>query len=333
MFKERKSINLIIFTLFLFLIILDSRTAVNAANDNIHMCLKTVIPSIFPFLFLGGAISSELVGCNFPIIEKILHIPPGSGGYFLIGQLSGYPVGAKLLQDAAERNEIEQTAAKRMVSFCNNASPAFIIGIMTPLFTNVHVAIILWIIQIATSILLGMLLPKTQEKICNQSKRQKQNIPKIMADSIKGTVTVCGWIILMGILLAYVNEPILKKLNPLGKALFSGSIELTSGLFCMYNIQSEHIRFVCSSVLLSLGGICVLLQTRSVAPFISIRAYLTARLLHAIVSGTIATTLGFFIFSRDICQLRSIPLLLCAGIINVCILFFNKKMVAFKNKL
>lgn len=333
MFKKRKTINLILFGLFLFLIILDSRTAVNAAKGSIDMCIKTVVPSVFPFLFLGGAIAAEIAGTHISILERILHIPRGTAGYFLIGQLCGYPVGAKLLQNAVERNEIDQSAATRMVSFCNNASPAFIIGIMTPFFSNIWIPIILWLIQIVSSLLLGMLLPKGPEKEISEAKRQKQNLTKIMADSIMGTVTICGWIVLLGIVLAYMSEPILKKLSPLGNVILSGSIELTSGLFRMYHIRSESIRFTISSVLLSLGGICVLLQTKSVAPSVSVREYLFARFIHAIISSTAATITSLFLFSHDKVHLRCIPLLLCAGLICYTILFFNKKMVAFDKKL
>ena len=332
MFKTRRKMILILFAIFLFIIIMDSNTAVNAAKESIDMCIKTVVPSVFPFLVLGGAMAAEIAGTNIPILEQLLHIPKGAAGYFLIGQLCGYPVGAKLLQDAMDRNEIDSSSAARMVSFCNNASPAFIIGIMTPLFSDIRIAIILWFIQITSSLVLGMILPQTKEAKIRIKMQQTQSITATMAGSIKGTATICGWIVLLSILLAYINQPIISKVSPLGEAFLSGAIELTNGLFRLHKIQFESIRFAIGSVLLSLGGLCVLLQTKSTAPNINIRAYLFARFMHAIISSTLATIIGHFIFTNNRTQLSCLALLICGGIICYCILIFNKKMVAIADK-
>lgn len=333
MFRKRKTISLILLSSFLIMIILDSKTAVMASKNGIDLCIKTVIPSILPFLFLGGAVAAEIAGIHIPFLEHILRIPHGTAGYFIIGHLCGYPVGAKLLQDAVDRKEIDQGAAVRMVALCNNASPAFIIGIMSSLFSSVWLAIIIWLIQIVSSLLLGILLPKAPERSLQQSTIQKHSLAKIMSDSIKGAATICGWIVIMGILLAFINEPILNILSPLGNTILSGSIELTSGLLRMHGIRSEPLRFAVSSVLLSLGGICVVLQTKSMAPSVSIKAYLFARLMHAIISCTITTIVALLIFPQEMGCQQCIPLLICAAIICCIILFFNKKVVAFEKKL
>ena len=333
MYKKRNPISLLLLSSLLVMVILDSKTAVTASKYSIDLCIKTVLPSILPFLFLGGAIAAEISGIQILFLEHILHIPKGTAAYFIIGHLCGYPVGAKLIQDAVDRNEIDRSAAARMVALCNNASPAFIIGIISSLFSDVWLAIIIWLIQILSSLLLGMLLPKAPERTLQQSTHQMQSLTKIMTDCIKGAATICGWIVIMGILLAFINKPILNKLSPLGSTILSGAIELTSGLLRMQGIRSEPLRFAVSSVLLSLGGICVILQTKSVAHSVSIKAYLFARMMHAIISCTITTIVALLIFPQELGCQQCIPLLICAGIICCIILFFNKKVVAFEKKL
>lgn len=330
MFKKRNQISLLLLSSLLLMVILDSKTAVTASKYSIELCIKTVLPSILPFLFLGGAIAAELSGIRISLLEHILQIPTGTAGYFIIGHLCGYPVGAKLIQDAVDNNEIQRTAAARMVALCNNASPAFIIGIMASLFSNIWVAIIIWLIQIISSLLLGILLPGTPPYTLRQRTIYRQSLTKIMADTIKGAATICGWIIIMGVLLAYISEPILNKLTPIGKSVLSGSIELTRGLLCMNNIRSESLRYVVSSLLLSFGGICVILQTKSVAPFVNIKTYLFARLTHAMISSTMATITAVLVFPQETCCQNFIPLLISAVSICCIILFFNKKVVAFE---
>lgn len=333
MYRNIKLIKLTVFSLLLFIIVTDSQTAVFASKNSIDLCIKSVIPNIFPFIFLGGMIAGEIAGMRIPALEQILRIPRGTAGYFIIGHLCGYPVGAKLLHDAVLRKEIEQDAASRMVAFCNNASPAFIIGIMTSLFSNLWIGIILWFVQILSSLLLGILLPRVTITKCQYHNVKQQNIGKIMSDTIRSTATICGWIVAFGILLTFISEPMTNLLSPFGSAMLTGSIELTNGLFRLHNIRSESLRFIVSSALLSFGGICILLQTKSVAPFLNLKTYLFARLIHATISSITATIMAAFLFSPNIIFLGCIPLLICAGIVCCSILLFNKKMVAFTAKL
>ena len=42
--------------------ILDSRIALSAAAEGVQLCISTVIPSLFPFLFLSGIFGPFLSG-------------------------------------------------------------------------------------------------------------------------------------------------------------------------------------------------------------------------------------------------------------------------------
>lgn len=46
---------------------------------------------------------------------------------FLLGMLCGYPMGAKLASDMYESHKISRREAEYLTTFCNNASPSFII--------------------------------------------------------------------------------------------------------------------------------------------------------------------------------------------------------------
>ena len=54
---------------------------------------------------------------------------PGEGAFaFLMGLISGYPVGAKIVTDLKDNNLCTTEEAERMLCFTNNSGPLFIIG-------------------------------------------------------------------------------------------------------------------------------------------------------------------------------------------------------------
>ena len=314
-----------IFSRFMLVLVLDPQCSLNAALEGIDLCLKTVIPGMFPLLFLSSLLAGELYNNSVPFIEHLLRIPKGTAGFFLVGLVCGYPVGAKLLQNEIDRKNMDAENATRMITFCNNASPAFIIGILAPIFGNVCYAIILWLIQISSSIIIGVLLPDRKPKILDQNPIRNKNPATIMTETIKALTTVCGWIIIFGILLAYLKAPILNHLSSVPRTILCGILELTNGMYALQHIYAPFIRFVLASVLLSIGGLCILLQTKSVAPSINIRKYIYGRLLHASITATLASILGIVLFPSDTVGAYCVPLIFTIFIFSLLILFFNKK--------
>lgn len=54
---------------------------------------------------------------------------PGIGAYaFIMGIISGYPVGAKIVTEFRKNGECSKAEAERLLSFTNNSGPLFIIG-------------------------------------------------------------------------------------------------------------------------------------------------------------------------------------------------------------
>ena len=322
------NIKLIFLCSFMLLMILDSKTALISTSKALELCIKTIIPGVFPLLFLSSAISSEMHNFTVPILERILHIPKGTSGYFLIGLLCGYPVGGKLLQDGINKKTISKDAACRMMAFCNNASPAFIIGILAPIFSSGLLAIVMWIIQTCSSTLLGMLLPKSKmDSICHEYIANK-NIGQVMWESIKAVATICGWVIMFGIVVAYLDAPVIGRLSTIPRILISGSLELTNGIIGVGSVASASIAFTISAILLSFGGTCVILQTKSVAPDLKILPYIRARMIHAGISGSLASIFSTFLFQSPTDTLKIVPLFLCLVFTGILILHFNKKEVA-----
>ena len=48
----------------LAVLILDSRTAIEGARAGLEICLHTVLPSLFPFMFLSSMLVEALISTN-----------------------------------------------------------------------------------------------------------------------------------------------------------------------------------------------------------------------------------------------------------------------------
>lgn len=318
--KGNKKLRPILAIVALVFVIADPETAKIATVDGIELCIYTVLPGILVFLFISSLISSDLIGLSIPFLERLLSIPPGTSGYFIVGQLCGYPVGAKLLHDAYSNGSISKNDSMRMICFCNNASPAFIIGILGALFQNHTCGIVMWLIQILASFILAILTRTTSGQTTLPYEPITQKRLQI-TDVIQTAAGICGWIIVFKIMLGYLDKGIAGIIDGLPKTLLWGIGELTNGLMALHTVNSEPIRFVVSGFFLSFGGLCVLQQTRSVAPQLPIMQYVISRILHSGISCVLASVFSHFLFKECAADFQ-IPALYAAATV-VCYMIFH----------
>lgn len=54
---------------------------------------------------------------------------PGEGAFpFIMGIISGYPIGAKIVSDFKDNNICTPIECERLLAFTNNSGPLFIVG-------------------------------------------------------------------------------------------------------------------------------------------------------------------------------------------------------------
>ena len=113
------------------ILILDGKTAITGAQDGIALCLQTVIPSLFPFILLSILLTNTLLGHAIPLLRplgRLFHLPSGSESLLICAFLGGYPVGAQTVSSLFQNGQLPRSTADRMLTFCNNAGPAFLFG-------------------------------------------------------------------------------------------------------------------------------------------------------------------------------------------------------------
>ncbi len=321
--------------LSLFFLIIDAKTALTGAKEGITICLYTVIPSLFPFILFSLLINNVLIGKSPAIIKplgKLCGIPSGCESLMLLGFLGGYPVGAQSVYQAYHTRQLHRQDAQRMLSFCNNAGPSFVLGMLSLLFRSPYICIILWCIHIFSAILVGIVMPGKSRDSCHMKSVPKMQISDALEQSIRVMANICGWIVLFRVLINILNRWILWIFPYPIQTIIMGTLEISNGCLALFHIEHDGLKFILSSIFLSLGGICVALQTMSVIKELSMKQYYIGKLLQCLFSIILSILLQFLLFppSSFVPYSDAILIITCILIlVMTSYLHKRKKVVAF----
>lgn len=309
-------------------LILDSRTALNGASAGIELCLKTVVPSLFPFFILSILLTRAVTGTRIGFLRSVgkwCGIPVGAESILLVGFLGGYPVGAQCVSQAYAAGQLSKKDARRMLGFCSNAGPAFLFGMVGMLFNSKAAAFVLWGIHILSALLVGIILPGRECATSSAVPKKHVTMGQALQQSVWIMANVCGWVVLFRVILSFADRWFLWFLPQAGRILFSGILELSNGCFDLTSIQDERMRFLLASVFLGFGGVCVGMQTVSVTgqAGLDTGAYFPGKVLQAAISALLAYPAAMFLFPGSA---RFSPLfILTPLLITIAVLLLLKK--------
>ena len=148
------------FTIFL---ILFSSSNLSAAKNGLSLWSFSVVPSLLPFF-----IATELLGYtniitilgNFlnKFMRPIFNVP-GEGAFaLLMGIISGYPMGAKIVSNFKSQGICTNEECERLLAFTNNSGPLFIIGTVgVSLFSSSQIGLKLFVVHLISCLLVGFI--------------------------------------------------------------------------------------------------------------------------------------------------------------------------------
>lgn len=270
----------------IFILILDSKTALTGAQEGIRLCIQTVIPSLFPFFILSNLLTGAWMGLDFPLLRpigRLFGLPKGAETLLIPAYLGGYPAGAQSVSSIFRSGQISQKTAERLLAFCNNAGPAFLFGMVGQMFSDTGYVWALWGVHIAASWMVSLLFRRKENSGVILTAKPK-GITHAVQTSLSVMASVCAWVILFRVVIAFLNRWILWLLPETLQVAVIGLVELSNGCCSLLSVGSIPVRFVLSSVLLSAGGICVTMQTASAAKGLSLKYYLIGKGLHILFS-------------------------------------------------
>lgn len=325
----KKNILPFIFVAFTVCLVVFSNQNLQATKAGLLLWANSVVPALLPFFIATEILSHTNIVSNigklFNRYMRPIFNVPGFGAYaFIMGIISGYPVGAKIVTKFRNDGLCTKAEAERLLAFTNNSGPLFIIGTVgISMFGNTEIGLLLFMTHFISCIFVGFIFRfwkyHDNEKINSFKETTSSNhnvhfsdLGETLATSIMNSVhtivMIGGFVILFSVIISILNnchffELITLLLTPLFhtlkispdfiKSILSGIIELTNGLSIVSNITTKHIgtNIVISAFLLGFGGISVLLQVLSITSKsdISIKAYFYGKLLQ----GTIAAILTY----------------------------------------
>ena len=278
-------------SLGMLILILDGKTALSGAREGIDLCLKTVVPSLFPFFLLSSLFTNAFAGRKLSLLRPLgalCGVPEGGESLLITGFLGGYPVGAQSVAGVYRAGQLSKADAERMLAFCNNAGPAFLFGMAAALFPRKSAAFLLWFIHILSAVFAAVLIPRQQSGAVTLSRGNGITLSGAMGTAIQVMASVCGWVVLFRVLIAFLNRWVLWLLPLPVQVGITGLLELTNGCCALASVSDDALRFVMCSGMLAAGGVCVTMQTVSVTDGLNLRFYFLGKLLQVLFSLILA---------------------------------------------
>lgn len=213
------------FCIFTLLLVIFSKDNLIAAKQGLNLWASSVVPSLLPFFIATELLSYTNIiyylGIFLTPIMRPLFNVPGEGAFALImGIISGYPTGAKIVSNFKERNICTSEECERLLAFTNNSGPLFIIGTVgSSLFGDTKTGFLLFITHLLACITVGFIFRFWKNKD-NKRFRNSFEIPKIKASfnnlgevislsitsSINTIMVIGGFIVLFSVITSILEN-------------------------------------------------------------------------------------------------------------------------------
>ena len=286
-------------------------TAAQSARDGLKLCAEMLVPSLLPFFVLSGLLRRMglpgLLGrIAEPVTLRLFGLSGAGASALLLGLTGGYPLGAAAIGDMTRDGLLTPEEAERMLPFCNNSGPAFLIGAAgTGVFHDRALGLQLYLTHILTAIVLGVLLAPREKQQASRPRAVIRSLgvaealPEAVRGAVDATLTVCGFAVTFSVLTGMLDAS-----GTLGsaaaaladafetdahavRALLSGLLELGSGIGAMQWLSPTRGNAAIAAFLIGFGGVSVHCQTAAAMAGTGVRLkkHLWGRVLHAILAA------------------------------------------------
>lgn len=293
---------------FLLLLLIFPTISLKGAKTGLMLWFQTVLPTLLPFMIVSNLImqlnvTDCLTSCFYPTLGRLLRLSKPGCYPFLIGMLSGYPVGAKACADLIATNQISKEEGQYLLCFCNNASPMFILSFVAMQCLNIkrNPFIILGIVY-GSALLTGVVYRIVHRKSLQAIKltnstvvpcsSKPARIPAfvILDQTILNAFTILvkvgGYIILFSILAEIVLH--ITFISETFRYFLIGFLEITTGSAAISFAQFSFTKkIILTNALTAFGGLSSHAQTYSVIIHsgLSIKKYFLFKCINAGIAG------------------------------------------------
>ncbi len=299
--------------LFAYGLLRYGREASESLRQGLSLCAQVLIPSLFPFFVFSGMMvrTGAAAKCG-RLLEKpvkvLFRLPGVCAPVFALGLLGGYPVGAKTACALYEQKLCSREETQRLLAFCNNCGPAFILGVAgLAVFHSLQAGLLLWGCHVLASLCTGLLFrfygsssprrlsPVSSEKAMPFSHALVESVTSAMSSLLN----VCAFVLFFGLCIGLleqmgITEVLLSLLERLGVSrdfatpILSGSLEMTTGIWGLSEVTGAlPLRLSAAAFLLAFGGLSVHFQSLSflTSSGLSSAPYFMGKITHGALSA------------------------------------------------
>ena len=219
-------------------------------------------------------------------LGQLFSLPEGLEGILVPAFLGGYPLGAQAVGRLYTAGNLSKGDAQRLLAYCSNAGPSFLFGIVGQMFPEKWMVWAIWGIQIGSAFLVSSWLPPADSSFSRTG--SQQNKPSAMRTAVSAMGSICGWVVVFRVLIAFLDRWFLWLLNPVSKVFVMGILELTNGCCSLLQIHDVQRRFILCAGMVSFGGLCVGIQTASVTEGLSLAGYWLGKVVQTLAAMVLA---------------------------------------------
>ena len=290
--------------------------AMTGAKNGLTLCCNVIIPSLFPFFVLSSlAVDLGLAAYLGRLLEGVMRplfrVSGCCAMAVVLGFVGGYPLGAKTALDLYRQGLCTKTETERLLAFCNNSGPAFILGVVgAGIFGSGQIGLLLYASHCVASLLTGLLFrfyghEDPRAKATSYPKPiAATTIPAAFTNgvvrSFSNLLNICAFVIFFSALLQLMSyfgvfTAIARLLSLMGVSsryapqLVAGLLELTSGVSSLGGVASSAGSISMAAFMLGWAGLSVHCQVLCflIDSGLSARTYLLGKFLHGLISAAL----------------------------------------------
>ena len=323
--------------------------AMEAARSGLLLCGNVIIPSLFPFFVLSALVvelglAGALGRMLEPLMGVLFHVNGSCASAVALGFLGGYPVGARTAIELYRKGMCTKPEAQRLLAFCNNSGPAFILGVVgTGVFASSRAGLLLYLAHAAASVCVGILFRfyragEGKQGLSHltqvEAKRFSAAFTGAVTSGLASVLNICAFVVLFTVIirllvlsgiLPFLAGLVGFLLSPLGfdqmwaQRLLTGFLEVSTGVSALAGEGNLPGRLTLAAFLLGWAGLSVHCQVLTFlgGSGLSAKTYLAGKLLHGLLSALFTAGLS------RVLPLGSVPAILAGQVADLASVDFQ----------
>lgn len=248
-----------------------SKTVAAGMTQALQLCAVSLIPALFPLFVLSRLLDAlglpEVLSRRAgPLMRRLFGVSGAGAEAFVLGLCGGYPLGASIVAQLRRQRRVSRDEAERLLAFCNNSGPAFILGAAGGALHSAAAGALLYAAHVLAAVCTGLCFRRRAVPAGAElpaASPPARSPAAAFTDAVTGALNaclrLCGFVCFFGALTALLDS--FRFLPGLGRVFALGFFELGGGIGALSGWKAGPLTMALAGFLLSWGGLSVHGQT------------------------------------------------------------------------